>query len=293
IAALLRHGGVPVDAGGGALDAAAVEGHELGAVSRDARDLAILENHHVSSIGQDGGDIRRQIRLAATQPHHHATSAELRRDDLLRMRVREHGNGIGPPHFGQRAAARVAKIESAAEALLEEVRDDFGIGLRAESMTVGEQALLDRGIVLDDPVVDDHQPPGAIGVRVRVSLGRPTVGRPARVAEPGRPRGGFSAETRLEMSDLAQAPPDREVGAVEDGEPGGVIPAVLEPLEPLQNDLGDIALSDVADDSAHEGSPYPRRAWPAGTRRASRRRWAGDVPTVRRGAAPRDWCSKY
>ena len=45
------------------------------------------------------------------------------------------------------------------------------------------QLLLQLEVVLDDAVVDDDDPAGAVAVRMRVLLGRPAVRRPARVAD--------------------------------------------------------------------------------------------------------------
>ena len=76
--------------------------------------------------------------------------------------------------------------------------DHLGVGLRGEHGAVGDQPLLERDVVLDDPVDHDVDPVGGVEVRVGVLLGHAAVGRPARVADPGAglraarpaPRGG-------------------------------------------------------------------------------------------------------
>src|SRR2546430_5225085 len=46
-------------------------------------------------------------------------------------------------------------------------------------MPLGQEALLEAEMVLDDPVVDDHEGARAVGVGVGVLLGRASVRRPA------------------------------------------------------------------------------------------------------------------
>ena len=71
--------------------------------------------------------------------------------------------------------------------------------------------------------------PVAALVRVGVRLGRLAVGRPARVAEAGRAlRGRAVAQDLLEPPDLADFADDGHVAAIEHGDAGRVIAAVLE-----------------------------------------------------------------
>src|SRR5262249_25595921 len=108
-----------------------------------------------------------------------------------------------------------------------------------------------------------------------------------------------------ELADLARGLDHFERRAVLDREAGGVVAAVLEALEPLDQDVEALALADVTDDSAHGTTaslPGPRAAPPAprarprparvsAARRATRRSLGsqarcprvGRVPTRRRG----------
>ena len=66
---------------------------------------------------------------------------------------------------------------------LDQVRDDLGVGLGDELVPFLLQLALQLEIVLDDAVVHDDDPSGAVAVRVRVLLGRTAVRRPAGVAD--------------------------------------------------------------------------------------------------------------
>src|SRR4029450_2224671 len=67
------------------------------------------------------------------------------------------------------------------------VRDYFGVGLGDESVALLLQLSLELQVVLDDAVVDDDEPAGAVAVRMRVFFSGPSVRRPPRVPETVRP----------------------------------------------------------------------------------------------------------
>ena len=103
-------------------------------------------------------------------------------DDLLGIVGRDQHEREQAAHQQQRAPHRV--LEAVVLHLaLDEVRDDFGVGLGDELVALPLQLLLQVEVVLDDAVVDDDDLAGAVAVRVRVLLGRPAVRRPARVAD--------------------------------------------------------------------------------------------------------------
>ena len=66
---------------------------------------------------------------------------------------------------------------------LDQVRDDLGVGFGLELVSLRLELVLQLEVVLDDAVVDDDDPAGAVAVRMRVFLGGTAVRRPARVAD--------------------------------------------------------------------------------------------------------------
>src|SRR3972149_4419921 len=117
---------------------------------------------------------------------------------------------------------------------LDEVSHDLGVGLRGEAVAVGEEARLQREVVLDDPVVDDDQAARVVEVRVGILLPGPPVRCPTGVPHPPLPGEGLQAEALLELRDLARRPPPAESPAVDDSEAGGVVTAVLEAAQTLE-----------------------------------------------------------
>src|SRR5262249_1472673 len=110
---------------------------------------------------------------------------------------------------------------------------------------------LEGGVVLDDAVVDDGD--AAVGgqVRVGVAVGGGAVGGPAGVADADAAGGGRLAEVAAEGLDagglLAKVP----VAAGDGGEAGAVVAAVLQAVQPLDEDRLGVLLADVPDNAAH------------------------------------------
>ena len=107
-------------------------------------------------------------------------------DDLFGIVDRDQDEREHAAHERQRAAHGV--LEAVAVHLaLDQMRDDLGVGLGLELVSLRLQLVLQLEVVLDDAVVDDDDAAGAVAVRMRVLLGRPSVGRPARVADAVEP----------------------------------------------------------------------------------------------------------
>src|SRR2546426_8436039 len=121
-----------------------------------------------------------------------------------------------------------------------------------------DQPVLERLEVLDDAVVDDRDAAFAIEVWMGVLVGGAAVGGPARVAHADLADRPFAfTERRLELRELA-GPLDHPYRAIKDGDPSGVIAAVLEASKALQEDWEGLVGADIAHDAAHEGSMVPR-----------------------------------
>src|SRR5437016_10098117 len=119
-------------------------------------------------------------------------------------------------------------------------------------MSFFRQLLLERDVVLDDRVVHYDDFPRAVAMWMRVLFGGTSVGGPAGVAD------SISAVERLQPYDLFQVPQlafraaDLQALAIAaHGNPGGIIPAVFQPPQPLNNDWDDPLLTYVSHDSAH------------------------------------------
>ena len=107
--------------------------------------------------------------------------------------------------------------------------DDLGVGFRPELGALVLQLLAQLAEVLDDAVVHDREAVG--GVRMRVAFGRPAVGRPAGMPDADRAGERLARELGFEIAQLALGAPARELAVFERGDAGGIVAAVFEPLE--------------------------------------------------------------
>jgi hypothetical protein len=161
------------------------------------------------------------------------------------------GQGIGAVQLAQRGARGLADV--AVVGLLDEVRDGLGVGLGDERMAARLEPVAKRLEVLDDAVVDDRDPPGAVHLRVGVEVVRPAVGRPAGVCQPDRGVRRALGDRGSQVAQLAGALLHEHLAlVVDERDPGRVIAAVFEPPEPLHEDRACRARPRVANDSAHE-----------------------------------------
>ena len=176
-------------------------------------------------------------------------------DDLFRILDRHEHDREHAAHVGQRAAHRVLQAVVAHFAL-DQVRDDFGVGLRLELVPLRLQLLLQLEVVLDDAVVDDDDAAGAVAVRVGVLLGGPAVRGPAGVADAVQAVDGLDANRVLEVRQLAGRPAQRDPFRADERHAGGVVAAVFHSAQSVQQDGHDGLRTDVSDDSAHRPDQF-------------------------------------
>ena len=125
-------------------------------------------------------------------------------------------------------------------------------------MPVRSEALPKLAEVLDDAVEDDRDALGlAAGERVRVLLRDASVRRPARVAETRRRGRASPARALLQVVEWADCAHVLEARALEERDACGVVSAVLQALEAMEEERLALTRSDVSDDPAH-GFDLPR-----------------------------------
>src|SRR5690606_29742482 len=96
----------------------------------------------------------------------------LRNDDTLRLLAGDDGDRIRALDLAERAPYGVEEaLRAGPERSIDEVRDDFRVGIGAESRALGFEHAPQGEVVLDDAVVDERDV--ADDVRVRVRLGGP------------------------------------------------------------------------------------------------------------------------
>src|SRR5262249_60000179 len=129
-----------------------------------------------------------------------------------------------------------------------------------EGDAVGLELALERGMVLDDAVVDDGHLPVAADVQVGVAVVRRAVRRPAGVANPQAPWRRPLGQVRRQVLDPAGTLANVQRLARERGQAGAVVPPVLQPPQALEQYGLRLAVADGTDDPAH-ARPHLRPPW--------------------------------
>jgi hypothetical protein len=101
--------------------------------------------------------------------------------------------------------------------------------------------------------VDESEAPVRVEVRVRVLVGRLSVGSPPRVADSeSSGRRSFSHQFS-ERCDPPGALAGFYLVAVDDRDPGGVIAAIFKPAQTIEKDGRSFRSTDVTDNATHKG----------------------------------------
>ena len=250
VAALLRQDGAPKHLLDRTLDRLAVERRDMHPFPREDHHLAVVQEEDVSCVAQNRRDVRGKKEVPLSQTDHQRALAS-RAHDSTRIPLPEDADGVGPGEVGEGPARGPLDVRVLLQILLDQVGDDFGVGLGAKDVPFGDKLLLEGQVVLDDPVVDDHQIAGAVRMRMGVLLGGPTVRRPAGVPQPHGPGEVRSPDGALQLFDLPDRAIDHHPALLQDGQPRGIIATVFQALQPVDQDRHDLLVPDVPHDPTH------------------------------------------
>src|SRR6516165_7158122 len=109
------------------------------------------------------------------------------------------------------------------------MRNDFGIGFGRELDALVLKFAAQLGEILDDAVM--HHGDVFSSVRMGIVLGRPTMGRPAGMADADRAGKRLAREPGLEIFELTYGAPPREFAGFQRRDARGIIAAIFEALE--------------------------------------------------------------
>src|ERR1019366_8476203 len=121
--------------------------------------------------------------------------------------------------------------------------------LAGELGAVFDQPFAQLAKILDDAVRGAGEAVG--GVRMGVALGRLAVRRPAGMADADIAGERLARQTRFQRGELALGAPASPGAVIQGGDPGGVVAAVFEAFERLDQLAGDRLTSNNSDDPAH------------------------------------------
>ena len=158
--------------------------------------------------------------------------------------------------FLQRYAMPVAV---GVQVLLDQVGDDFGVGLGAELVAFLDQLALQADVVLDDAVVHDNDLAGAVAMRMGVLFGGTSVRGPAGVADAVGAVERLQADDLFQIAQLALGAAHLQPFAVAGNRDAGrVIAAILQPPQAVDDDRHHPLLPNITDNATHSSAPWSR-----------------------------------
>ena len=233
-------------------DPVGVAGERVGIAGDEV--LAVADAHH-QRASQAGGH---QHVGPVTEQHEQTVGAAKLRD---RLPHRHH-----PRRVGGIVGHRAARGQCPREATVDKVGDHLGVGFGTEDVPLRFEAILDGTVVFDHTVVDDRDgslavptvllqrvvPFIAAEVRMGVGVGWGAVCGPTGVADADGAIGNAGPHKGLQPREPARRLEHMDLARVgQQGDPGGIVAAVFEPSQPLENDVCGATKPDVSNDAAH------------------------------------------
>lgn len=161
---------------------------------------------------------------------------------------------IGTVQFLDGGLEGDGQVHQVLELVVEQMGDDFGVGVRGEHIAERLELFTQGFVVFDDAVVHHRQVAGKM--RVSVTLARRAMGGPTRVGDAQATEQRFGFQRLRKLADLARTTHAFELLVVgKHRHTGAVITAVFQALEAFEQDCCDVAFSNGADNSTHAISP--------------------------------------
>ena len=241
-----------------ALDHRALFVADLDARVRHHRPIAVVEIGDRVGERRERDGVRAQVHLALAVADRERRAFAGANHQVFFAREQK-GKREGAAQLSERGLDGLDRRLALVHLLRDQVNDHFGIGFAGELRAVLAERFAQLAEILDDAVVHDRDPLGS--VRMRVELGRLAVRGPAGVADADSSGKRFAGEPLLQVLELALGAPARQRPALERRNAGGVVAAILQALERIDELARDGLTPENSNDPAQSGLyPSPRRA---------------------------------
>src|SRR5437588_7426193 len=117
--------------------------------------------------------------------------------------------------------------------------ENFGIGLGGEiAIAVTDQLIFQRLVILDHAIVHEREFSRGVEVWMRVLVSRLSMSRPAGVADAISAGRRFRRYELAELGDASGAFPGLNAIAVYDRDAGGIVAAIFQPAQTIEENGG-------------------------------------------------------
>ena len=246
-----------VDQEGGGLGLQLRPGHRLVGLVAELR-RAAMQDHPVAvlEIGDGVGEggqrqrVRAEIHLAALAIAHRQRRAAPRADQQVVLALKQEGEREGALEPRQARRHRLDGRKAAIDVFRHQMGDGLGVGLGDEDMAQRGEFVAQFAEILDDAVMHHRQLVGGVGMGV--VLGRAAMRRPAGVADADRTVQRLFQQHGFEIAQLALGAAALQLAVLQRRDAGGIVAAIFEPLQGVDQLARDRALSENADNAAHD-----------------------------------------
>ena len=218
----------------------------------DDGDLAVLHISDLPRVPEHRGHVRgdEAAALAVAEQQRRVLA---RGDEAVGQIGAQDAERVSALDAVEHAVDGVEDAAAAAVVVTEQLRDDLRVRLRAEGDARGDEEALELDVVFDDAVVHDGDPLVLAQMRVGVDVVRLAVRGPARVPHAHRAaKAPAAVRQRLQHLQPALGLADLQpLVRREHRDPGRVIAAVFQMLQPVEQDGRGLFPPRISDDPAH------------------------------------------
>ena len=201
---LFSCGNIPINMRDGRVDFATflveILNRRFAVRKRELREGVVFEHDHIACLVDERHDIARDERAAFALAHHDGRIFAGAHDDA-RLGIAHNRDAVRAGQAIGRLAHSVEQI--AVVCFFNQMSNDFGIGLAREHMSATDEFFFERGVVLNDAVMNHGDIVRTGRMRVRVILARFTMGRPTCMANAARAIDIHALNHGLKAGDLA------------------------------------------------------------------------------------------
>ncbi len=213
----------------------------------DHSDIAVFQIGDAVGEGRQRESVGAEIGFRGGIAHRHRGTLA-RTDQKTLMVLENHGDGIGAGETRHRCFGGRVRGHALVEIVGDEMRGDLAVGLGFKFVTAPDQFGAQFAEILDDAVMDDGDT--GRGVGMGVGFGGRAVGGPAGMADAGLAGQRRFAQHRFQLGQFAGRTAALDMAAYQSGDAGGIIAAIFQPLQRLQNDGAASPVHSDADNAA-------------------------------------------
>ncbi|MNJ16897.1 hypothetical protein D3C77_111670 [compost metagenome] len=219
-------------------------------VAADFGDVAFFQVHEAVGDLAQGQLVGGQEVLAMAKADHQRAAATGGQQAVRLMRA-DHSQAVGAMQLLDCRLQGIGQVRHGFQGVVQQVDDDFGVGLGAEHIAQALELLAQFFMVLDDTVVH-HRQLLTGEMRVSIPFGRCTVSCPAGVGNAQVADQRLSGNGRFQFADLADSTTALQVALLGiDGQSSAVVATVFKALEAFDQNGSDITFGDGTNDSTH------------------------------------------